>query len=214
MEGMQISDASCVNVKHSNSISSLHFALRYSTLFKGGFEHEYIDDRWVGGKRLPLGGSNEGASDNTHLAAVGAAAAGSRPRFTAGEGAPAETAQLRAVGPWLRQPASGRQFRLAPLWGCACGVYTQLERRWRQAPSAPGPLTTAGPAVLLRRTWLVRDTGWLAGWPAGATWRVANTTFTCTGNITHELPAGAHMCMYVAAWLRGSFVQQLCVAQC
>ena len=45
----------------------------------------------------------------------------------------------------------------------------------------------------------MRDTGWLAGWPAGATWRVANTTFTCTGNVTHELPAGARVCM--AVWL-------------
>ena len=112
MEGMQISDASCVNVKHSNSISSLHFALRYSTLFKGGFDHEFIDDRcgavaggdtrwqhWQGGGR---GGGGGGRHSYTNAAAAAAGAGGSS-RHTGGQ-APAEP----AVGP-LPMPHSIRQ---------------------------------------------------------------------------------------------------------
>lgn len=43
------------------------------------------------------------------------------------------------------------------------------------------------------RTALVKDTGWLSGAAVESHWRLVNTTFTCTGNLTHPLPEGEQL---------------------
>jgi hypothetical protein len=41
-----------------------------------------------------------------------------------------------------------------------------------------------------RRTALVKDSGWLSGAAVESHWRLVNTSFSCTGNLTHPLPEG------------------------
>jgi hypothetical protein len=40
------------------------------------------------------------------------------------------------------------------------------------------------------RTALVKDSGWLSGAAVESHWRLVNTSFSCTGNLTHPLPEG------------------------
>lgn len=39
---------------------------------------------------------------------------------------------------------------------------------------------------------LLINTGWVPGLPVGSYFRFSNVTVSCTGNLTHPLPPGAH----------------------
>ena len=82
------------------------------------------------------------------------------------------------------------------LWGE--GTFMQKYKRragnvsyvLRRPPTPPPPHTCSCslPPAPRRRMLTVKETGWMPGMPAGATWRVINTRVTCTGNVTHDLP--------------------------